>query len=394
MGIIFLALLIYTVFLCLIATGLIVLSAVSRVKDEPVPEYNPYTLVIVPCRGKDYSLRQNLMSIKSQSYSNFKLLGVVDSSDDPAVEDLGSTGTDYMISYFACSTCSGKVRAITSAIKSHPGFQVYVIADSDITVGKDWLRDLVGPLKDDSVGLSTTFPYFRPVGGFWSHFKSGWGAVGKALMRSRATRFGWGGSLAFRASLLDDRSLEFFSLSVSDDTALTEICKTKGLEIQYSERAEPVVNSPESLSQFLEWSDRQTALSISASPEVFTYGLLYYSLEILLLISALIFSVIITPLFLLLVVPEVVKTVNLSREIPESARYAPIIEIILPFFYIANLFRASRMDKITWRGRSYALQRNRRMSESSRRENNNNAANHAIESSLENDGASNGWGVK
>ncbi len=391
---IFILLVAYTIFLCLIAIGLIALASMGRFQEEPTPNYEPSTLVIVPCKGKDYSLRENLLSLKNQSFSNFKVIGVVDSEEDPAVEELVYAGIDHMVSYFACSTCSGKVRAITSALMSYPNYQVYVIADSDITAGSDWLKYIVGPLKDDKVGISTTFPRFKPVGGFWSHFKSGWGTVGRALMRGNATRFGWGGSLAFRSSLMDRESLEFFSQSVSDDTSLTKISSEKGLTISYSERAEPVVNSPENFRQFLEWSNRQTALSISASPNVFSFGVVYYSLEILLLISAPILAYLVTPFFLLLVIPEAVKTVNLSRQIPDSRRYAPLIDIILPFFYLANLFKAHRMERIVWRGRSYALQKNRSISISSTNENNNNAANHAIESALENDGASNGWGVK
>ena len=349
---------VYLSFLFLIALGIIALSSIRAKDQKNAARYEGNALVMVPCRGVDFSLQENLQSLKEQSYRNYKLVGIVDSPDDPSTAYLRDAGLEIIISNYPCRECSGKVRALSTAIKKYPDFNVYVIADSDITAGKQWLEGLLDPLADPRYGAATTFPVFYPAGGFWSHFKSAWGIVGKSMMQSRITRFGWGGSLAFRKSLIEDPSaFAFFSESVSDDTAITKICKQRGLEIFYSRDSEPLVRSPEVFHQVVEWANRQTALSIAASPAVYRYGLMYYSMEILLIISSIILSFFVSVLFLLLLIPEIVKIIKVAPDLKESGWRIPLLEIILPFFYEYNLIKAHRMEEITWRGNSYMLQK-------------------------------------
>ncbi|MGC8505318.1 MAG: glycosyltransferase [Thermoplasmata archaeon] len=349
---------VYVIFLFLIALGIIALSSVRATYQRNAARYEGNALVMVPCRGLDFSLLENLQSLKEQSFRNYKLVGIVDSLDDPATAYLREAGVEIIISDYPCQKCSGKVRALSTAMRKYPDFDVYVIADSDITAGKQWLEGLLDPLANPKYGAATTFPVFYPVGGFWSHFKSAWGVVGKSMMQSRITRFGWGGSLAFRKSLIEDpAAFAFFSESVSDDTAITKICKKRGLEIFYSRDSEPLVKSPEDFHQVVEWANRQTALSIAASPEVYKYGLMYYSMEILLIISSIILSGFVSVLFLLLLIPEAVKIAKVAPDLKESGWRIPLLEIILPFFYEYNLIKAHRMKEITWRGNSYILQK-------------------------------------
>ncbi|KAA8923458.1 glycosyltransferase family 2 protein [Thermoplasma sp.] len=311
-------------------------------------------LVIIPCRGLDYGFEENLRSIIDQDIQA-DYVTVVDSDSDPSLQYIKKVGVPYMLSNYECSTCSGKVRAISTALKAHPDYDVYVIADSDIRVKRDWLRHLVCLLSDDHVGISTTFPYFHPVGGLASSVKAVWGTVGQSLMESRITRFGWGGSLAFRRNLLDS-SMPFFSESVSDDSALTAICKSKGLRIAYVRESRPVVYSPESWPQFWEWSNRQTALSISASPKVFRYGVVFYSLDILLFISAIVLATL-NPVFLYLLTPKVIGIYRMyDRAVIKRPSFA-VIFMAIPFIYMANLLTAHGMKHITWRGNTYELQK-------------------------------------
>ena len=107
----------------------------------------------------------------------------------------------------------------------------------------------------------------------------------------------------------------------------------------------------------MEWANRQTALSIAASPAVYRYGLMYYSMEILLMISAITLSGFVSVLFLLLLIPEVVKIIKVAPDLKKSGWRIPLLEIILPFFYEYNLIKAHRMEEITWRGNSYMLQK-------------------------------------
>ena len=348
----------YLLLIFLIAIGLSLIGISGKKADEKLEQPPGRVLVIVPCRGKDYSLEENLKSILHQDYEHYDAVAVVDDESDPALDSIRNAGLNYAVSSFSCDKCSGKVRAISTALEKFPDYDMYVISDSDITAGRKWLRYLVSPLSDPAVGLSTSFPYFNPVAGFWSKVKSIWGFVGQAMMESNLTRFGWGGSLAFRKDLLDGGMMEIFSESVSDDTSLTRICKDKGLKLSYSKMSEPVINSPDDFSTFFEWANRQTALSISATKKVYYYGVIFYFSSILLFVSAIILSLFSSPAFVVLFIPTVIAEVkNLRRS---RKKFPSIILIVpfIPFLYLINLLIAARMDSITWRGNTYRLQKN------------------------------------
>ncbi|MDE1850081.1 MAG: glycosyltransferase family 2 protein [Candidatus Micrarchaeota archaeon] len=320
--------------------------------------YSPKTLVIVPCRGIDLTLHKNLSSIASQSCKNYDVIAVVDSNDDAAVPIIKKADIMHIVAHQFSAKASGKVNAILTALYRFKGYEVYVVADSDITVDRMWLRRLISPLSSNHIGISTMFPMFEPVGGFWSKVKHVWGFVGEGLMKRKATRFGWGGSLAFRKGLISKGDLDFIKnsrYSVSDDICLTKIAKRKGLGIAYTSASQPIVRSNDSFSSFAEWSNRQTVLSILGYGRNFYYGILFYSAEILVLLSAIylsIYSSILFSLFFIHLLQGEAKTYTRSgRKDPEMAA----IVAVMPFMYIANLIVASRKRSIKWRGRIYRI---------------------------------------
>ncbi len=335
------------------------LSYIAAVRNEP-EFYNENShvkaLVIVPCRGLDYSLEANLKSILNQDYEKHVVIGVVDSQDDPSVPVLNSVRMKWIVSADSCRNCSGKVRAISTAITQYADYDVYVIADSDIIVKNDWLSRLLSPMISKEIGISTTFPYFEPKGGFWSKVKLVWGFVGLGMMESKITRFGWGGSLAFRKELIQGENLEFFRNFVSDDIALTKICKKLNLKIAFVKEAMPKVNSPDDFGTFIEWANRQTALSVYSTRNVLRYGLIFYGASILLFLSSIILSVLVSPVFLIYLIPTLInagRAVKRSGKMPVSSFF---ISILIPFIYFYNLVKASGMKSITWRGRDYSLE--------------------------------------
>jgi cellulose synthase/poly-beta-1,6-N-acetylglucosamine synthase-like glycosyltransferase len=285
-------------------------------------------------------------------------VAIVDDEGDQALKTIRKLGIRYLISSSNCVKCSGKVRALSTAMEKLRDYQVYVVVDSDVQVGRDWLASLVRPLQDKKVGLSTMYPYFRPLGGFWSQVRMVWGFVGDSLLERESSRFAWGGSMAFRKELMDSKAFKFFKdsdYSVSDDICLTKIAKSKGLRIAYVKSPKPVVNCRESFSTFLEWSNRQTALTALGYRRNLYLGLVYYSMEIWLVISSIILSVFLTPIFLIMLLHYVKSVANAYRRSGMPGLQIPIIVLMLPFLYDVNLIRASRMRSIKWRGRTYPM---------------------------------------
>ncbi len=319
-------------------------------------KYEPRTLVIVPCRGTDLTSEQNLKSLKNQDYKKYDIIGVVDNEFDEAVNYLTMAGIKYITTNQDFSQGSGKVNAIATALDRFRGYDAYVIADSDICAAQDWLSRLVAPLAYNRTGISTTFPYFKPEGSFWSKVKSVWGFVGQGMMESELLAFGWGGSLAFKKELLDENAFELFKKSVSDDVALTKIAKWKGLKVFYVPEAQPVVHSADDFRSFLEWSNRQTALSIHGNPKVFWLGLVSYGMSLVLFLSALILGFSYSSYAFLLLIPFALGTIKSIRRAKELYPEILPINIMLPAVFIFNLLAAKNMRSISWRGREYSLQ--------------------------------------
>ena len=326
--------------------------------EKKYPEYTGKVLVMVPCKNIDYTMKDNLSSLKYQDYTNYDLIAIIDSKDDPAFKVVNELGIRYILTNYECQGCSGKVRALSTAMTKFTGYSVFVIADSDIMAKKDWLSKLVSPFVIPSTGITTTFPYFKPMGGIWTKVKTLWGFVGQGMMESDITRFGWGGSLAFRKELINDSSMKYFSSRVSDDTALTKICKDSGYSIEYVAGAQPIINSPDDFKTFHEWSVRQTALSISSDSRILYLGIAVYFTQIWVFIMAFILIPFFGLYSLIFLIPTLLGEVKMNERQKETDFSYYVIFLLLPFFYLYNLLAASFKDEISWRGNTYQLIRN------------------------------------
>ncbi len=320
--------------------------------------YRPKTLVIIPCKGRDIGLAENLESIGRQEYHGYDIVAVVDSTVDEALPAIKKAGISFVVAREVSRAASGKVNAILTAIERHGKYEVYVIADSDILVDRKWLGTLIAPLADGRVGLSTMYPYFKPVGGFWSKVKMVWGFVGEGLLENEKSRFGWGGSLAFRRDILQNfRALAMNSrYSVSDDICITKAVASMGLSMAYSNSSRPIVRTDDNFRTFYEWANRQTALSLLGyRRNLLYYGIAFYAAEILVFLSGIALAVTVSPLFVVFLSHTAISIEKTYRKAGLSDPAISLIEMMSPFIYLSNLLLASRMRSIRWRGRSYRL---------------------------------------
>lgn len=347
---------IYSVLLALISSVLLLLNLKSAKKDRKDFGYNPRTLVIVPCKGLDITLKENLRSIAAQKYQNYDAICVVDNEKEVALKIIRQTGLKYIIVDPKIGMGSGKVKAIASALKKFPSYQTYVIVDSDVCADSNWLSTLLQPLKNKDIGISTAYPFFDPISGFWSKVKSVWAMVGESMMESEFTRFGWGGSIAFRNGLIGKEDFKRFKDAISDDVTITKISRSKGLKVGYIGSDKLKVNVNDDAASFFEWSNRQTAFSfLLGRDKTFYPALILYSLQGLVILSAIALGYLESLYYLLLLLPLVA---NIIRNYIRSRRkYLELIPItfILPFIYFVNIIIASKTKQVKWRGKEYNL---------------------------------------
>ncbi len=326
-------------------------------REEKIdPSFNPKVHVIVPCKGIDLNMEGNLKSILSQYYKNLDLVAVVDSESDPAYDLLRKMDVRTMITDPNYKG-SGKVKAISTAIKNLPDEDVVVLVDSDTMVNKEWLGYLVNPLKNSKIGAVSTYPYYIPVDrkNFWGMVKKIWGYLGINMMEFKPARFVWGGSVAFRRSLIGEQDFKTFSQAVSDDATITSICKKKGLEIEYSKKATPKVLVKEDRKSFMEWSNRQMAISLSYAKSAFHLGILMYGLVIIYILSLIPLALFVWWAFILGYVPYLFSiVVNVNRDRGHIGKTL-LITLIMPFIYIINMLKGNKMSHIEWRGQKYTL---------------------------------------
>jgi hypothetical protein len=344
-------------FLVIFFTLIFIIQAIlafpRKFRKKYISSYSPRTLIIIPAKGVDFGLQANLESIKSQNYKDYSIICVVDSEEDDSLKYIEDAGLKHVVSTYN-SSGSGKVRAIATAIEKFRDFEVYVVADTDIRVSPQWLINLVRPLSIDDYGVSTTFPYFRSEGKFWSKFKTVWGFVGRGMMESEITVFGWGGSMAFKRELLDGKMDEFAS-DISDDMAVTRICKEKGLRIAYVPESTPDIYSPDDWPTFREWSVRQTSLLVSRNKDALKIGILLYGSMCLLIVASLVFSIFVSYFYLIWLIPLLISEIKIRSRLRDRGFQYYLAGLLMPFFYTWNLYLASRTHKIVWRGTEYKL---------------------------------------
>ncbi|PLZ00746.1 glucosyltransferase [Burkholderia sp. WAC0059] len=146
---------------------------------EPVEPANcPSVTVVRPLHGDEWSLQRNLESFFQQDYAGPVqfLFGVHDSSD-PAlrvVETIRQLYPDAHIDVVADARLYGPNRKISNILNMLPQARhdVFVFADSDVSVGPSWLRHAVGALEQPDVGLVTCAYRGEPAPGCWSLLSS------------------------------------------------------------------------------------------------------------------------------------------------------------------------------------------------------------------------------
>jgi cellulose synthase/poly-beta-1,6-N-acetylglucosamine synthase-like glycosyltransferase len=213
---------------------------------QELADYTPFVTVFVPCRGVDAGLKENVLSLFAQNYPAYEIIFVSDSENDPAfavIEEARHSfkkQTGPVISTIVAGVASDsgqKVHNLRAALRAaHPAGEVLVFADTDARPQTFWLRALVAPLHQDSIGATTGYRWFVAANsGFASHLLSVWNAaIASALGERSDKNFCWGGSTAIRRQTFAQLNIvERWRGTVSDDFTITRVLHEAGLPIKF-----------------------------------------------------------------------------------------------------------------------------------------------------------------
>jgi ceramide glucosyltransferase len=207
---------------------------------RPLPDFQPFVSVIAPCRGLEPGLAENLRPLLMQDYVRYEVLFVFDREDDPAVRlvNHGFSQIGRTIIAGPATDSGQKVHNLRVAVNEiDPQSEVLVFVDTDARPAKDWLRKLVAPLADQTLGASSGYRWFIPErGGIASRLRGVWNAsIASALGGDTTKNFCWGGSTAIRRSTFEQLNVsDRWRGTVSDDFTITRVLKEANLRIYFT----------------------------------------------------------------------------------------------------------------------------------------------------------------
>lgn len=207
------------------------------------PSSFPGVTVVKPLHGDEWNLAHNLASFFEQDYPGPVqfLFGVHDPDDDAlkTVETLRKRYPDAHVTVVADTRLYGPNRKIGNLVNmlEHAEHDVLCFADSDVSVGRDYLRHVVGTLQRPDVGLVTCVYRGLCAPGFWPRFSAAStnyqflpGVVtGLAIGRARPC---FGQTIAMRRDMLDRiGGLAQFAHHLAEDHALGEAVRRTGATV-------------------------------------------------------------------------------------------------------------------------------------------------------------------
>lgn len=280
--------------------GMGYLNYFKRELAKPIADYTPLVTIFAPCRGIDQGMLENLDAFLSQDYPEYEVVFIVDEESDDATGLIESAWREArrqvkLVVAPKAVDSSQKVANLLEGIPyADPSSEIFVFVDSDSRPPKDWLRNLVAPLSDDSIGAATGYRWFISKNpSIASELRNMWNAsIASALGPNRETNFCWGGATAIRREVFERLDIrEKWRGTLSDDFTVTRAVKGVGLEIKFVPRALTPSIEDCSMRELLEFTTRQMKITRVYSPDLWIMSFVGSGLFTIVMIAT--FSIII-----------------------------------------------------------------------------------------------------
>jgi cellulose synthase/poly-beta-1,6-N-acetylglucosamine synthase-like glycosyltransferase len=346
-------------------------------------EFTPFVSVIAPCRGLETGFKENIEALFRQQYPEYEIVFVTDRADDPAIDLIRETISESAGAVNARVVIAGaavdrgqKVHNLSVAVSVvDPRSEVLVFVDTDARPNANWLRSLVAPLADTSIGAATGYRWFIPErGGFSSQLRSVWNAsIASALGKRGDKNFCWGGSTAIRRSTFNQLGLPGnWRGTVSDDFALTSLLHAANLPIHFVPQCLVPSVGDCGARELLEFTNRQLKITRVYAPHLWRpllIGSLLFCLVffggIALVIARALLGLSYLPVLILLVAIFLLGAAKafVRFKVVELALNQRLHGLLAHLFlwplasalYLVNALTAACSRRIKWRGITYEL---------------------------------------
>jgi len=353
----------------------VVIWSASKFRHAPKQALNlsfaPPVSILKPLRGLDPGMYESLRSHCLQDYPQYEIIFGVSQRDDPAislVQQLKQEFPERGLRLVICEQILGtnvKVSTLTQML-SHAAYDYLLVNDSDIRVERDYLRRVLAPVSDASVGMVTCLYRGVPAATLGSRLESLGISTDFAcgvLVASQleGVTFGLGSTLAFPRSALDSiGGFEPILDYLADDFELGNRIYRSGKAVRLSDAIVEDHLPPYTLHGFLEHQLRWARTVRDSRPWgyaglVFTFGLPWAFL-------ALVFSRGATWAWGLLAITAAVRAISAffvsSHVLRDRQSLRDLWLLPLRDVFALGLWLASFAGhRIAWRGEKYILEK-------------------------------------
>lgn len=343
---------------------------------------SPHVSVLVPVRGVDEGLLENIEAVLAQDYSSFDVTVITDDVSDPALAELAGLIASGMLRVHISEKIqgqSGKISKLISAVESLPAAtEVILFADSDARPSRRWMSALVSALDEEGIGASTGYRwFFSAKPSVATELRSSWNAsVASVLGHDVRNNFCWGGSTAIKRSVFEALGIaKSWRGALSDDYVVMRKMREAGLGIAFVPAAMTASIENCDFRGLIEFTTRQMKITR-------VYASKFWVLS---LVSSFIHCVVVSwSIFLLAVSPEhflrsaailtlaLVWGLGLGKvrlrmsamrlAMPEyqdrltsQMRWQSILWTITPYVFLYNCLVALVSREVVWRGIRYRM---------------------------------------
>jgi len=350
--------------------------------DECEIGYSPKATVIVPCKGLELDFERNVLALLEQDYSDYTVIFVTQDQDDPAYSHLAQFVSSFpdrarLTTAGFTSQRSQKVHNQLAALQlADKSTEIYVFVDIDGYLNRHFLKRLLAPLSDPSVGVATGYRWFTPAHRRIAEIAAVlWAAVEDAVLMDPQFTHPWGGAMAIRRQVFDNLNMtHVWSGASTDDTALGWAARRAGVRIVFEPRCAVTSTVDYSLSQFMAFGARQLLLlrvyfpemwwqllaltAVSALTPIAGFVLIATGLIInptLLVIGLALVAAALGPVFSTAIVARSAERllVALGQPVAPLAWWDFLLSVPTAVLLLAQFVRSGWTRRVEWRGITY-----------------------------------------
>ena len=265
---------------------------VGRTRRAKHEDYHPPAVVVVPFKGIGDDLQATVKGLCEQDYPSYRLLFVVESTQDSAypmlkqqIKSYPQRRIDLLVAGKADPDTGQKVHNQIQAIAQLSEDDViWVFADSDASPPPDWLIRMVNPLMKHKNAMTTSYRWLAPKGdsgkpSLASIFASVMNSSVASAYRSGPLSHAWGGAMALKAKTAKTGDLlGYLRGALTDDYQFTRMCADMKRRVYFVPKA--MVLAPVTLNWagLLNFAHRQYLLTRVYAPKLYTAAIFVTSL--------------------------------------------------------------------------------------------------------------------